>query len=281
MAEFYSMYLLEVDKVGLELDEFRVELLRNIGGLLEACVQSYLRALLHQVRIRRGKSADKTQLESLKFGEVVEELSRTLCIPDLLAPPPWALKVHVFRNIAQHHSTFSQGGGIVANYRNDRRTLPIEFTKEELLEVARKLHQVQGILRSARTIFYLDNAAKIQNVEGGDLRPDVAILFLSTAIASQGFEVVDLSISDTLAHLQVQDVTEGDARDRGIHASQFLIQVWVACRAPKIQVTYIDKDGQVRLVAEAKNSDCEDIADGRTPFEALASRVVFRVPSVS
>ena len=128
MAEFYSMYLLEVDKLGLELDEFRVELLRNIGGLLEACVQPHLRALLHQVRIRRGKSADKSQLASVKFGEAVEELSRTLCVPDLVAPPPWALKVHVFRNIAQHHSAFSQRGRIVANYRNGRRTLSIEFT---------------------------------------------------------------------------------------------------------------------------------------------------------
>ncbi|HTU46682.1 MAG TPA: hypothetical protein VMF91_16570 [Bryobacteraceae bacterium] len=280
MSEFYSMYLVEADKAGLELDEFRVELLRNIGGLLEACVQPNLKALLHQVRIRRAKSAHKAHLENLKFGEVVEELSRTLCVPDLLAPPPWALKVHVLRNIAQHHSAFSRGGRIVANYRTGQRKVQIEFTKEELLEVARKLNQVQGILRAARTIFYLDNAGEIQNPWGSDLRPDVSILFLTAAIASQGFEAVDLNISDTLAHLQVRDVTGGDARDRGIHASQFLIQVWVACRTPKVQVTYIDKDGRVRLLAEAKNSDCEDVANGRTPFEVLASRVVFRVPSV-
>ncbi len=281
MSEFYTIYLLEVDKVGLELDEFRVELLRNIGGLLEACLQPNLKALLHQVRIRRAQSADRTHLESLTFGEVVEELSRTLCVPDLLAPPPWALKVHVFRNIAQHHSAFCRGGRIVAKYRTGRRTEEIEFTREELLEVARKLHQVQEVLRAARTIFYLDNAAQIQNMFGGDLRPDVAILFLTTAIATQGFEVVDLDISDALAHLKVQDVTGGDARNRGIHASQFLIQVWAECRTPKVQVTYIDKHGRTRLVAEAKNSDCEDIVDGRTPFEALASRVVFRVPPIS
>lgn len=281
MSEFYSMYLLEIDKSDLDLDEFRVELLRNIGGLLEACVQPNLKALLHQVRIRRAKPAHKTQLAGLKFGEVVEELSKTVCVPDLVAPPPWALKVHVFRNIAQHHSANSRGDRIVANYQSGGQMMQIELAKHELLEVAHKVQQLQGILRAARTIFFLDNADKGLRCQGGDLRPDISILFLTTAIATQGYDVVDLSVSDTLAHLQVRDVTRGDVKSRGVHASQFLVQVWKECRTPKVKVSYLDKDGYVRLVAEALNTDCSDIAEGRAPFETLASRVVFRVPPES
>jgi hypothetical protein len=49
MSEFISLYLMEVDKTVLQLDELRLEVLRNIGGLLEACVQPYLKALLNPI----------------------------------------------------------------------------------------------------------------------------------------------------------------------------------------------------------------------------------------
>jgi hypothetical protein len=278
-SEFHSHYLIEIDKSGLELDEFRVEIVRNIGSLLEACVQPNLRALLHQVRVRRSSRTDLALLENLKFGEVVDELGHTLSVPELVAPPPWAVKLHVFRNIAQHHSTFIRNGRIVCAYKTGQQAHEIEFTRSELLALARRLMQILGILRSARTIFYLDNEDRVPALPAGELRPDIAFFLLTVAVATQGFEVVGVDVSETLAHLQVQDVTEGDARDRGIHASQFLLQVWIYSRASSVRVTYIDKSGKIRLVTDAKNSDCEDIADGRTSFEVLASRVAFSVPA--
>jgi hypothetical protein len=278
-SEFYSLYLIEIDKGGLELDEFRVELLRNIGALLEACVQPHSKALLHQVRVRRSCRTDIARLENLKFGEAVDELSRTLSMPELVAPPPWAIKLHVFRNIAQHHSAVIRNGRIVCSYHTGQQTHEIEFSRSELVALARRLMQILGILRSARTIFYLDNQGKFPDLCAGEPRPDLAFLLLTVAAATQGFEVVGLDISETLAQLRVQDVTDGDARHRGIHASQFLVQVWMHSRADNVRVTYIDKGGQIRLVADAKSSDCEDIADGRTPFEVLAHRVTFDMPA--
>jgi hypothetical protein len=94
MSEFVSLYLLEVDKTDLQLDELRLEVLRSIGGLLEACVQPQLKALLHQVRIRRRRKTDAADILRLKFGETVEELYQTLQVPGLLAPPPWNIKLH-------------------------------------------------------------------------------------------------------------------------------------------------------------------------------------------
>ena len=262
-----------------DLDEFRLEIFRNIGGLLEACLQPHLKALLHQVRVRRSSFGDRAHLESLKFGEVVEELSRTLRVPELLAPPPWILKVHILRNIAQHHSATCHGERIMCSYRVGQRARQLEFTRNELLALALKLQQVLGILRVARTIFYLDNSAKIPNPSGSKIRPDIEFLFFTVSIATQGFEVVALDIGDSRAHLQVRDVTNGDAGHRGVHASQFLIDLWAQCRTPHVRVTYLDRSGQIRLVADAKSTDCEDIADGRSPFEALAARVVFTVPN--
>jgi hypothetical protein len=105
MSEFLSIYLLEVDKADLDLDEFRLEELRNIGGVLEACIQPQLKALVHQVRIRRGRRSGFSDIVDLRLGAVVEELHGTLRQPGIVAPPPWNLKLHHWRNIAQHHST--------------------------------------------------------------------------------------------------------------------------------------------------------------------------------
>lgn len=46
---------------------------------------------------------------------------------------------------------------------------------------------------------------------------------------------------------------------------------------PVIRVTYIDKSGRRRLEATAAGLDCEEIAEERVPFEALADRVTFRL----
>jgi hypothetical protein len=275
-SEFYSLYLLEVDKKELELDEFRLEVFRNVGGLLEACVQPHLRALLHQVLVRQSRAGDRASLESLKFGSVVEELSRALVMPELIAPPPWNLKVHIVRNIAQHHSASIKSGRIVCTYRTGRQSHQIEFTREDLLALARRLQRVLGVMRAARTVFYLDNEAEIQAKSTAEPRLDVSFFYFSVGIATQGFKIVAINISDGCAHLQVQDVTGGDALSRGVHASQFLVELWAQCRTPNVRMTYIDRSGEFRLAAEARGSDCEDIAEGRAPFEALASRVKFR-----
>ena len=278
-SEFQSLYLLEVNKSELELDEFRVEILRDIGALLEACVQPHLKALVQQVRVRRSRRATLSSLENAKFGVIVDELSHTLINPELVAPPPWNLKLHIFRNIAQHHSTALRNERIVCAYKTGQINQEIEFSREDLLLVARKIMEVLGILRSARTMFYLDHVNAMSDLPSADTKTSVAIFILSVAAATQGFEVIGFDATDHQAHLRVRDVTDGNARDRGIHASQFLVQVWIHSRSSNVRVTYFDMAGKSRLVADAKNTDCEDIAEGRTPFETLAGRVTFRIGS--
>ena len=116
-SEFQSLYLLAVDKSALDLDEFRVEIFRDIGAILEACVQPQLKALLQQVRVRRSRRTEASTLVGKKFGEIIDELSHSLQNPGLVAPPPWGLKLHIFRNIAQHHSTQLRDGKIVCSYK--------------------------------------------------------------------------------------------------------------------------------------------------------------------
>ena len=168
---------------------------------------------------------------------------------------------------------------IVCVYKTGQTNQEIEFSREELLLVARKIMEILGILRSARTMFYLDHANAIPDLPSADTKPSVAVCILSVAVATQGFEVIGFDETDHQAHLRVRDVTDGNARDRGIHASQFLVQVWIHSRSANVRVTYFGRTGKSRLVADAENTDCKDIAEGRQPFKALAGRVTLNVSS--
>jgi hypothetical protein len=276
-SEFFSIYVMEVDKTGLSLEEVRLEVLRNIGGLLEACIQPHLKALLHQVRIRRRRQVSAGGLIGLKFGETVEELYQTLAVPGMVAPPPWNLKLHVWRNIAQHHSATVHNERISCCYRIGKSKHRVDLTRDQFITVARKMQQMLGIVRTARAIFFWDNEGKFQPACTSELRQEISFFEFALGIATQGFTIRAMYESGDVGHLQVQDVTNGDARSRGIHASQFLVAAWLHFRTPVIQVTYADRLGRVCLVADATGSDCDDIAEERVPFENLASRVRFTV----
>jgi hypothetical protein len=139
------------------------------------------------------------------------------------------------------------------------------------------MQEVLGIVRAARSVFIADNSAALCGRRSFKPRPEIVFFQTAVGMATQGFNVVDVDISRDTAHLQVQDATDEDARVRGVHASQFLAPTWAHFPKPVIRVTYIDKSGRNRLEATAAGPDCEEIAEGQVPFEALADRVTFRV----
>jgi hypothetical protein len=277
MSEFMSIYLMEVDKAELEIDELRLEVLRNVGGLLEACLQPQLKALLHHVRIRRLQKPQAEAIMALTFGDAVEELLQTLRAPGILAPPPWGIKLHQWRNVAQHHSATIQGDRIQCHYRVGKAQRHIALTRAEFVAVARKMQEVLGIVRVARSIFVADNAVALCGRRAVEARPKIRFFQTAVGIAAQGFNIVGVDVSDNTAHLLVQDTTDQDSRLRGIHASQFLVAAWVHFPKPVVRVTYSDKSGSTRLEATAAGRDCEEIAEERVPFESLADRVTYRV----
>lgn len=277
MSEFTSIYLMEVDKADLGLEEFRLEVIRNVGGLLEACLQPQLRALLHLVRISRNRKCSAKDIGGLKFGAVVEELHQTLRLPAIVAPPPWCLKLNHWRNIAQHHSTIIDGNRVTCGYRIGKAEHQVSLTRAELVALQRKMQEVLGIVRAARSVFVADNSGALSSRDFQTPRPEIEFSFMVVGIATQGFEVVDIDISDAAAHLFVQDATDMDPNVRRIHASQFLVTTWAHFPRREIRVTYIDRSGRMRLQATAAGADCEQIAEEKLPFEALAHRVTFRV----
>ncbi len=269
VREFWNQCLFEINKEDLDLEHFRFEAFRNIGGVAEACIQPYLREGLALTRIAAGGSPD---LGSMAFGQVVRDYSRALGDTSFLAPQPWGLFLSDWRNIAQHHSSRVDGESIVATYGRPDSPQTITLTRSELLDVLRRVFFRLSIVKSARNIFTFDHFEEAKRTIS-DLEPgEPSILFqLSSALATQGFQVVDSGVTDNDVTIILRDMQPGCNHGRMAHCTQFPITVWLHYRKPLVRIRYLDSDGILHLTIETDGADMERItANGEIDWEGLA-----------
>ncbi len=278
-SNHWSQLYLEIDKAELPLEEFRHEVFRNIGALIESYLFPHLRDLLVQVRLKRGKKPEYSQISRLKLGNVVNELHGSISMPEIVAPPPWGIHLNQWRNIAQHHQSCVRGEVVHGYYGETPNGQEISLTRRELWDVLQRIYSICEVINTARTLFVIDNIKRIEVhlPEDLTLRQDAFILSLATAIATQGFELADLQLNDESAVATVVEISDEPPENRRIHASQFVYPFWCQLDKNTIIVKYFDKEGNLRMTAKANGADCKKIADGEIPFSELARLVEFEI----
>lgn len=275
LSFYWSAVRLEHEKVDLPLDEFAYELFRNIGGLIEGTLQVYLKELLHLAQRSQGESVAFTDIDSLDLGTTVRLVGEKASIATYLTLSPWNVPLNQWRNIAQHFSMDSSGSLIVCRY-GARHQHSITLTRPELLDVARSLFLLFSTIRTAQTIFALDNADTLVSHCKGFVRKEVDLQFqFAVGAASQGFEVVELEVSEESAKAVLADVTAQEPNARSIHASQFVYPLWIATRSQRLIIDYRAKSGTITLRTIAKAEDCEKVFDYTEDFAYLARVVCF------
>lgn len=110
---------------------------------------------------------------------------------------------------------------------------------------------------------------------------------MASSLATQGFDLKDISIDENSVTAIIQDVTEVPPdkqvvdykRKRIIHSSQFVYVVWSHFSLEKITVKHLDRKGNLRCIITGKGDDCEAISNEEIPFEELLNRIVFTLES--
>lgn len=283
-SEYVSILNLNQSLVDLSLNDFRYEVFRTIGALIEANLQPYLKELLLQIRIRRRKPAPAQSLRNMKLGVVVNELYQLSGYKDLFAPPPWNIPLNQWRNMAQHHKTRVEKGQIIGTYLSGRSEQEIILSREELLNSLKKIQLILSILKGARSIFFVDHVKELEQyfpVTVDNVRDDIKIFHLASSLATQGFDVKDISLNENSSIVILQDVTEHPTNEsmvdyvrlRIIHSSQFVYVLWSYFPSNEITIKHMDKDGNLRCTIVGHGSDCEAVGREDIPFEELANRV--------
>lgn len=273
LHHYWNAARFEVSKDDLSLDEFAYEAFRNIGSLLEATMQPYLRELLHLLLENINSATSKEVISSLDFGNVINRIEKLGFIPQALRPRPSNLPINQWRNIAQHFSISTDGTKITCVYgRGEKKS--VIFTRTELWNALITFTSIQRAIRTAHTIFHLDHADVLATHCRGYKRKDSDLQFqFIVGAASQGFEVVELKVEPELSIALLRDVTLGEATPRGIHASQFVLGLWSATKSKTVEIHYSTKDCTPHLRARASSSDCELVANGERDMQYLAGAV--------
>jgi len=258
--------------------QFASECFRTIGMLIEAGIKPHLYDLLGQLRIAKGRRVSKAELLQTSLGQVVGELIRITELADLLAPPPSHIRLNQWRNIAQHHSFRVEGNEVICRYGTEPRVSTVHLMRNEVYQVLDNTMNANRAFKSARTVFLIDNLADarphiLQGTQ--NLRPEQEILSFASASATQGFEVIDISITPEAAIALLHDMTTLDPNKRRFHASQLLHELWVCTQRNTISIEYREKDGTPNLISEVSGQDCDRLTRGEIDLEEFVQRTRF------
>jgi len=272
LSEFWSAYHLEVPKDDLALEEFKFEIFRNLGSLIEGTMHPLLRELLHQIRLRDSALHPSAELDTMTLGEVVADLIDTSGFPDLFEPPPWHVRLNQWRNIAQHHSSRIEGNTIICLYGRAPRIRELRITRSELLGATQRIYGAYRAIGTAKNLFLVDNIRVAWDfLPDPNGRPEMYIVNFASAVATQGFEVAEIKLSEEEAAVVLRDVSDLDPQSRRFHASQLAYQLWVHTGRPCVKVEYHEKNGTPNFLTTAWSEDCQKIEQGEIEFGELAN----------
>jgi len=274
LSEYWSLLHLEFPKDELPLEEFKTETIRTIGALIEAVIQPFLRELLHMIRLRDSIKDAVAPPDRMTLGNIVDELMKSSRFPDLFAPPPWGVRLNQWRNVADHHSARVDGNEIVCSYGHPPRLCAIRLSRIQLLSVAKMMVNIVRAVNLARTLFLVDNRR-----DAKDYLPQIVrraedqMMNFTLGVASQGFEVMDVRITDEESFVSLKDITPLDPSLRVGHATQLVYQLWVHTQRKRISIEYVEHDGTLNLLATVTSDVCEQARTGKLDRRAFLDLV--------
>lgn len=269
-----SAITLRVKPEEIGLDDLAFSTLQSIGTASESLIKPHLQELLEQAEVGGLRPEDAVPVEKLSYGQVVGELGRQTDLPEkLLAPEPWGIRLNQWRNIAQHISWSVRGEMVECWYGKEPQVNRFHLSRDELLQVRRSVTNVELVLMAARAVYLLDRPEPALEVisRGEDGRIEARIAEYGKAVASFGFEIVDIGISEEQSHVIFRDVTGEDPDTRREYVLPFVYHLCKCTGASKSQATYEERDGTPNLQATASAEDCAAVAPPQ--WEELARRV--------
>lgn len=275
LADYWSALYLEQPKAGLDLPELKYEVFRNLGSMIEANLQPLLRELLVQVRIARGRGGRISEVQPLTLGNIVGELYDTAGYQELFAPSPWGIRLNQWRNMAQHHGTFVKGEKVHGYYGELHNQRQVELTREDLWQVLRRIFAAYRAVKLARTLFLIDNMEKIRPyMPPLDMREDAAAFSFVAAVATQGFRVEDMNITEVAASAVLVDVVD-TTKMRLVHASQLLLPLWSLAESSSLEILYKDKAGDPKMSFRTTGEACLRLNAGEIDLKTYLTFVDF------
>jgi len=281
--KFWSFLKLELDKSKLDFEEFVQTSMKDISDIVEGIMKVLLYENLVIDRINRNKPIDIGKIKMLDLGVIVEELATNSPFGKIFRVQPENLKLSDWRNISAHHNhKLILDNKILCEYGSKENRKFIEISRDELFDRVKKIHYTLQLLNISHKFFCFDNLKDIIKVhpisEENNGRDEIGFLMFASSVYSQGFGIESIDYQkDGDAVMVLRDLTDGEPKSRGIHASQLVYPLWFIANSNTSKIEFRTKEGQTYLKAQTTKEVCEKIKSGEKKLEYLAEQVKFEI----
>lgn len=282
ISRFWYLYNRQTTLNELCLEDFVEECLKTIGFTIEGLAKPFLQLTLFLNRIRRKKEASIEQIKQLDLGNIIDELISTSALSNILTIGIDSIRLNQWRNISYHHNATIETNKIICIYKKGGNLVRISVSREQLLETTKRILEIFQIFRIVQINIYTDFSRKIfesadfQQESRQTIREEALLLNFHSALASQGFKMLDLTRNNSRATLTIQDLQGYENfKERSIHTSQFLYHLWLLTESKSLTVIYHLFDGTVFF--ESKIESHVFIVSGRNPdpYTTLVENIHF------
>jgi len=273
--DFWSIVAFDTDINNKDIRDVHYYSMRNIGEIIEYLIKPFLKVILHQIFVANNDKRKDEYINSLSIGNIIDIISRSNMLDNALCPKPWNLGLNQWRNIAFHGSFRVEGDVLKCRYgKNKQRTIILK--KEETLDILYKTNKIYAALKLAYTIFFVDNidnikcyidVSKIKNRIEGDL------ISFASALATQGFQIMDFEYDNEMAKLSIKDSLNIKNNDRCLHSTQFLYPVWIMTKSKNVKVIYIDYENMPILESAVEAKLCERVFNGELEIYDISKKM--------
>ncbi|MGH1437640.1 MAG: hypothetical protein ACRBG0_24600 [Lewinella sp.] len=279
--KYWSFLNMEVNKKKLEIYEYAKVLMEDISNIIEGLSKSlYVENVLIN-KIRRGKSIDIEKTLSTKLGSLIQDLIDNSPYASLFLVPSENIKLSDWRNIAAHHTYKIVDEEVFCETGQGDKKKNFIVSREGMFERLEYCMRTTEVLNMVHKIFGFDNLPEISErikEEKLNARPEIGFLMFSSALMSQGFEILHIDYNSEKATLEIIDLITDDPRMRGIHSSQLLNQLWLLTSSKMLEIKYFTKAKQLYMTSRISSAIFEEIeVDKDKGVEYFAENVEFEI----
>lgn len=279
--KYWSMVILQKDLSNLGDYEYVTECFKMIDDICEIVIKQFMFFLVYIHRISIGKNTSFEDVIKLNFGNLINELTQSNVLNNLLKFLKSNVSISQWRNIACHKSYQYKDGRIECKYGNNLEHSITFNCKEELLDITKNINRISQAINFAFKFFLYDNIQdigfiynrKTTNLEN---RNETWHLLFSTELYSSGFKVINIEDTKDELKIVLQEMTLQDKAKRAIQSSISIYKAWMLTCKDNIEIIYIDIDGAPYLSSCATSAICKEIGMGNKGIDYLAEKTIFR-----
>lgn len=236
IKKYWSTSNLEINKDDLSIDDFSYETLRQIGALIEACLQPLLLETFNILSV--CESNEFTQINKVGLGKLIIELIQNEKFAEHLNFTSYNIPLNQIRNICQHLNFTISEGIVSVSYSNGKNK--VSFTRVELQSLFNQIVSLFNAFRLARVIFNIDNILEISPYIENKMehREEQILLTNRTALEAVGiYSSIEITDNEILIEL-IDQHPSSDARV--MLAINKLINIWKYTTKEVMKIKYTD-----------------------------------------